>query len=85
MCYSDIFHVLLTWLFKYCMHLLCMFRFFVSRWKRCNNLSANTAQEMYIRRWEMKDLRLGPIVRVAEAPRKSVDPGFELGRRSFFT
>ena len=70
-------------------------RFFVSRRKRCKDFSANTAQEKgdrrkrtsdrYIGRWEMKDSRLGPMARVAEAPRKSVDPGFELGRWSFFS
>ena len=35
----------------------------------------------YIRRWETKDLRLGPISHVAEA----VGPGFELGHWSFFS
>ena len=29
--------------------------------------------------WEMKDLQLGPIACVAEAPQKSVAPEFELG------
>ena len=33
----------------------------------------------------MEDLQLGPIARVAEALRKSVGPGFELGRWSFFS
>ena len=33
----------------------------------------------------MKDLQLGPIARVAEAPGKSVGPGFELGCWSFFS
>ena len=30
-----------------------------------------------------KDLRLRPIARTAEVPRKSVGPGFELGRWFF--
>ena len=37
-----------------------------------------------IRRWETQDLWLGPIARVAEALQKSVGPGFELGRLSYF-
>ena len=41
--------------------------------------------DRYIRRWETKDLWLGPMAHVAEAPRKSVGPGFELGRWSFFS
>ena len=40
--------------------------------------------DQYIRRWGTKYLRLGPMARVAEAPRKSVGPRFELGRWSFF-
>ena len=32
----------------------------------------------------MKDSRLGPMARVAEAPQKSVGPRFEPGRLSFF-
>ena len=35
--------------------------------------------------WEAKDLQLGAIARVAEAPQKSVVPEFELGHWSFFS
>ena len=41
--------------------------------------------DQYIRQWGMKDSQLGPMAHVAAALQKSVDPGFGLGRWSFFS